>query len=630
MLTPIQENIFKRFKKLVIYCGDTLVCTGIKTGDTLIQAYKKINGAICNIIDRVTELEGNNFTDNPACPGNGFIFQDSKGNPIYSVCIPNDTNTTYQFILNDDCSCGFKVINEITSEVVFTYCCEDYTPGNALNIDGNKKIDVLVDGVTISINANNELVSIDTTYSDGAGIRLIGTVFDQEFTIIGSGDILNVEQTPDGIKVTKGLIDYNGLDHLPDLSVLANIKSYPTEASFPATGTSNVVYIAEDTGFMFRWNGSSYTQLTDQTAIWGNIGGTLINQIDLKNALNAKEDNNNKKTTLSSPNNTTYPTTKAVSDAIAMLNNLALGITSTTAYRGDRGKIAYDHSQITGANPHSTSLLQILLSNNSTQGMSITIADPGLLKFVGDKTINLLGDINGGSGTFNATLQAKTGTIALLSDIVIPSAPDLDTVVQVGGYVYSAPISFLLDNLLQLSGDGGFTSLNLNSANTSNQTQVFQDASGTIALLSDIPVAPSLNDVLTVDNRTLGRDIRVSTGDNITMQDAGGRVVLSPLSLTSTRSQQYQDKSGTIALLSDIPAPITAFVIGVNFQSVDTFEYITPEKFKINTIDNPDSLTNVVKVNGSAYTLGITINVYDKLTITTSAIGFLRLNCEEI
>ena len=31
---------------------------------------------------------------------------------------------------------------------------------------------------------------------------------------------------------------------------------------------------------------------------------------------------------------------------------VALGETSSTAYRGDRGKVAYEHSQITGANPH--------------------------------------------------------------------------------------------------------------------------------------------------------------------------------------------------------------------------------------------------------------------------------------
>lgn len=34
-------------------------------------------------------------------------------------------------------------------------------------------------------------------------------------------------------------------------------------------------------------------------------------------------------------------------------SGLALGETSTTAYRGDRGKAAYDHSQVTG-NPHGT------------------------------------------------------------------------------------------------------------------------------------------------------------------------------------------------------------------------------------------------------------------------------------
>ena len=33
---------------------------------------------------------------------------------------------------------------------------------------------------------------------------------------------------------------------------------------------------------------------------------------------------------------------------------LELGETSSTAYRGDRGKTAYDHSQVTTGNPHGT------------------------------------------------------------------------------------------------------------------------------------------------------------------------------------------------------------------------------------------------------------------------------------
>ena len=36
-----------------------------------------------------------------------------------------------------------------------------------------------------------------------------------------------------------------------------------------------------------------------------------------------------------------------------------LGETSTTAYRGDRGKTAYDHSQVTTGNPHGTTAADI-------------------------------------------------------------------------------------------------------------------------------------------------------------------------------------------------------------------------------------------------------------------------------
>ena len=59
-------------------------------------------------------------------------------------------------------------------------------------------------------------------------------------------------------------------------------------------------------------------------------------------------------------------TNKAVEIPITSLggggSGLALGETSSTAYRGDRGKIAYDHSQATG-NPHNTTKADIGLGN---------------------------------------------------------------------------------------------------------------------------------------------------------------------------------------------------------------------------------------------------------------------------
>jgi hypothetical protein len=56
-------------------------------------------------------------------------------------------------------------------------------------------------------------------------------------------------------------------------------------------------------------------------------------------------------------------------------SSLALGETESTAYRGDRGKIAYDHSQITG-NPHGTTKADIGLGNvNNTSDLDKPISN---------------------------------------------------------------------------------------------------------------------------------------------------------------------------------------------------------------------------------------------------------------
>ena len=81
---------------------------------------------------------------------------------------------------------------------------------------------------------------------------------------------------------------YSDLTGKPDLSALEEVKAYPAQADFPATGETQKVYIATDTGYMYRWSGSEYAQLTDQTAIWGQISGNLADQTDLSGALAQK------------------------------------------------------------------------------------------------------------------------------------------------------------------------------------------------------------------------------------------------------------------------------------------------------------------------------------------------------
>ena len=103
-------------------------------------------------------------------------------------------------------------------------------------------------------------------------------------------------------------------------------------------------------------------------AIWGGIAGTLADQTDLKNALDAKSATTHNHAGTYEPSGA-IATHAALTDVHGLDNKadlvggfvpssqlpslIALGETSTTAYRGDRGKTAYDHSQTTG-NPHGT------------------------------------------------------------------------------------------------------------------------------------------------------------------------------------------------------------------------------------------------------------------------------------
>lgn len=83
------------------------------------------------------------------------------------------------------------------------------------------------------------------------------------------------------------------------------LEVYPTVADFPAVGQSNILYVAEAGNDAYRWNGSGYTRIGEE---------------------------------------------------------LVLGETVDTAYRGDRGKIAYDHTLLTD-NPHQVTKAQVGLSN---------------------------------------------------------------------------------------------------------------------------------------------------------------------------------------------------------------------------------------------------------------------------
>ena len=89
--------------------------------------------------------------------------------------------------------------------------------------------------------------------------------------------------------------------------------------------------------------------------------------------------------------------------------SLALGETSSTAYRGDRGKTAYDHSQLTSGNPHNVSKSDVGLGNvdNTSDATKKT-------NFTGTIASGDTGFVTGGDAytTINGALHVQTGTIS--------------------------------------------------------------------------------------------------------------------------------------------------------------------------------------------------------------------------
>lgn len=89
-------------------------------------------------------------------------------------------------------------------------------------------------------------------------------------------------------------------------SYVDDVLEYNSLAEFPVQGESGKIYVADDTNLAYRWSGTAYVVIS--------------------------------------------PT-------------LALGETASTAYRGDRGKISYDHSQLISGNPHNVNKTDVGLWN---------------------------------------------------------------------------------------------------------------------------------------------------------------------------------------------------------------------------------------------------------------------------
>ena len=163
-------------------------------------------------------------------------------------------------------------------------------------------------------------------------------------------------------------LDANGMVPSAQLpSYVDDVLEYASLSAFPATGESGKIYVALDTNKTYRWSGSAYVEISP---------------------------------------------------------SLALGETSSTAYRGDRGKTAYDHSQVTSGNPHNVTAAEVGLGNVANERQYSALNPPPLPTpaDIGAATAQDLSDHVGDTANPHGVTAAQAGA---RPDTWMPTAADV-------------------------------------------------------------------------------------------------------------------------------------------------------------------------------------------------------------
>ncbi len=146
--------------------------------------------------------------------------------------------------------------------------------------------------------------SSDKTKLDGIATGATKTIVDSALSSTSTNPVQN--KVIYGAISSKADLDTSGKvlsSQLP--SYVDDVLEYSAKSNFPSTGESGKIYVDTATNLTYRWSGSAYVEISQ---------------------------------------------------------SLALGETSSTAYRGDRGKVAYDHSQTSHA-PTNAEVNQNAFSN---------------------------------------------------------------------------------------------------------------------------------------------------------------------------------------------------------------------------------------------------------------------------
>jgi hypothetical protein len=155
----------------------------------------------------------------------------------------------------------------------------------------------VVNNIEVTAQPNDQIIDIDVIdNSDSVTLNVTPTLIEVNIERGGSfarwgtiyGSILDQTDLQNALFNKADLV--NGLVPASQLpSFVDDVIEVANFASLPTSGEIGKIYITLDNNKIYRWGGSTYVEIAANNAVWGAITGTLSNQTDLQNALNAKQ-----------------------------------------------------------------------------------------------------------------------------------------------------------------------------------------------------------------------------------------------------------------------------------------------------------------------------------------------------
>lgn len=291
LLETITQTLVNAWNSAVAHISDAvkhITSDERNLWNTVVNKVDKIEGKGLSTEDYTTEEKNKLAGIASGAEVNQNAFSNIK---VGSSTISADSKTD---TLEIAAGTGITITTDTTNDKITINGVNQYTHPNHTG-----DVTSIGDGVTIISNnvvTNAKLADMASNTVKGRKSSSTGDPEDISISDLKSmlalNNVTNEAQIPLSQKgVANGVAELDASGKVPSSqlpSYVDDVLEYVNLSSFPTTGETGKIYIAQDTNKTYRWSGSAYVEISA---------------------------------------------------------SLALGETSSTAYRGDRGKVAYDHSQ---------------------------------------------------------------------------------------------------------------------------------------------------------------------------------------------------------------------------------------------------------------------------------------------